>query len=51
MLSEKTNDDINNFMEIFREKQKKCDPDESEVMELFESFSDILSTENVGAVH
>jgi hypothetical protein len=41
VISEKTNDDINNFMEIFGEKQKKCETDETEVKESYESFNDI----------
>jgi len=51
VLSEKTNDDIKKMMKTFRENQEKCEPDESTVMELYESFSDILSTENLGAAH
>ncbi len=41
VISGKTNNDINNFMEIFGKKQKKCEPDETEVKELYESFNDI----------
>ena len=51
VISGKTNNDIKKMMKTFRENQEKCEPDESTVMELYESFSDILSTENVGAVH
>jgi len=51
VISGKTNDDIKNFMEIFREKQKKSEPDETEVKELYESFGDLLSFENVGAIN
>jgi len=41
VISEKTNNDIKNLMKTFREEQKKCEPDEKEVKELYESFNDI----------
>ena len=50
VISEKTNNDINNFMETFRKNQEKCETDETEVMELANKFGDILSIDNVGAV-
>ncbi len=50
VISEKTNDDIKKMMKEFRENQEKCDPDETEVKELYEGFSDIFSTEKVVAV-
>jgi len=51
VLSEKSNDDIKKMMKTFRENQNKCEPDDLMVMELSDNFSDILSTENVGAAH
>jgi hypothetical protein len=41
VISEKTNNDIKKMMKTFREEQKKCETDETEVKELYESFNDI----------
>jgi len=50
VISEKTDNDVKNYMEIFREKQKKSEPDETEVMDLVKDFGDIFSINDVGAV-
>ena len=42
VISQKTNNDIKKMMETFRENKEKCEPDETEVKELYESFNDIF---------
>ena len=51
VLSGKSNDDIKKMLEIFRENQSVRDVDDSIGDQLFNKFSDILSTERSGAVN
>jgi hypothetical protein len=50
-FSGKTNDEIKKMMEAFREQNATPNPDSPYDMELFNDFSDVLSTERLGSVN